>query len=162
MMKYIGIILVSCSVSMYGAVMANKIKNIGKQRRAIIELLYTIRNSIEFGCVSLDKTFSSFHNDVLDKCGFTKILSSPYPDALSRAFESDCIILPENERLLLQAFAKECGKSAFSQNETKLCTRYINLMERNETEMLKIEKNKSALYSKLGILCGLLTAIILI
>ena len=85
MIKYVGIILVSGALSMYGSLIANKVLNTGKQRRAIIELLYCIKNGVAFGKVPLENIFASFENPILEKCGFLVLLKSKYPDALVKA-----------------------------------------------------------------------------
>lgn len=162
MIKYVGIILVSGAFSMYGSLMANKILSIGKQRRAIIELLYCIKNGVTFGKIPLDRIYDSFQSEVLSKCGFIQILKSKYPDALIRAFECPGLLLPDNEKSLLYAFACECGKSPFYENEASLCQRYIEIFEIKEKQQSTDEKNKANLYSRLGLLCGLVCAIILI
>lgn len=162
MIKYIGIILISGASSMYGSLLANKILNTGKQRRAIIELLYAIKNGISFGNVPLESIFESFENPVLSKCGFLSLLKSKHPDALVRASKCKNLNLPNDEKNLLITFACECGKSPFYENEALLCQRYIEIFEQKDKTVCIEEKNKANLYSRLGLLCGIVFALMLI
>lgn len=162
MIKYVGIILVSGALSMYGSLIANKVLNTGKQRRAIIELLYCIKNGVAFGKVPLENIFASFESPILEKCGFLVLLKSKYPDALVKACNCENLCLPHDEKNLLCSFASECGKSAFYENEALLCQRYIEIFEQKEKALHTEETNKAHLYSRLGILLGLVLALMLI
>lgn len=162
MLKYIGLILLSGGIGMYGAYLSSRLKKCGKQRKSIIELMYAIKNGVEYGGIPLDEVFNSFESDVLFSCGFMNMLRSKAPDCLYNAFMCEGLLLCEREKKLCLEFAKKCGKSGFSDSEAKLCSRYISLLEALDKESSEKEKSKSLLYTRLGILCGLFAALILI
>ncbi len=162
MIKYIGIILTSGAISLYGAFASSKVKSAAKHRKALIELLYAIKSGIEYGGVSLDEIFCTFENSTLEKCGFISILRSPSPNAFENALECENLLISETEKALFCEFAKKCGKSYYTFGEQKLCERYIALAEAQDKKLCADENAKCTLYKRLGVLCGLLFAIILL
>ena len=162
MLKLIGIILLSGAVSMYGAFAASNISTAGRQRKAVISLMYAVKNGIEYGGTALDEIFANFESTELEKCGFLKMLQEKVPCALENALKSQGLLIGDREKALFTEFAVKCGKSPFADGEKKLCERYIALAENLDASLSADEKAKCELYRRLGVLCGLFSALILL
>ncbi len=157
MTRYIGIILISGAISMYGAYLSYRIKVSAKQRKALFELMLYIKTGIENGSVKLTDIYASFDNKYLEDCGFTELLHSASPDALTHALNESNIKMPEEMKNLYLDFASSIGKSSYKASALDVCARYTE-----ENKISEKEEKKEQLYSKLGLLCGLLAALLLI
>ena len=122
--------------------------------------MYAIKNGIEYGGAPLDEIFGVFHSPELEACGFEEILKSRVPDALEKAMNCNGLIIGKKESDLFCEFASKCGKSGFSENERKLCERYTALAEALDKSLCAEEATRCELYRRLGVLCGLLFALI--
>ena len=162
MTRYIGIILISGAISMYGAYLSYRIKVSAKQRKALFELMLYIKTGIENGSVKLTDIYASFDNKHLEDCGFTELLHSASPDALSHALSESNIKMPEEMKNLYLDFASSIGKSSYKASALDVCARYTELIKAEENKISEKEEKKEQLYSKLGLLCGLLAALLLI
>ncbi len=162
MIKYIGIILTSGAISMCGAFASCKIKSTSYQRKGLIELLYAIKSGIEYGGTALEEIYSHFENTALEKCGFIGILRQGQSNALENALNCTGLLLSDSDKALFFEFAKKCGKGFYAGNEKQLCSRYIALCELLDKKCSADENTKCMLYRRLGILCGLLFAVILL
>lgn len=160
MIKYIGIILVSASCSLLGAILSLRIKKGAQQRAEILELFYEIKNGIEYMGQNLCDIYSRFFSKSLYECGFLDILKTENPQSLLDAFDCENLLIGNKELSICREFASKIGKSTFIQSEKKLCERYTCLFENLDKKLKEEEKTKCQLYSKLGLLLGLATAVI--
>ncbi len=161
MIKIVSIIFVSSAVSLYGMFAASSIRKAANQRKGLIELLYAIKSGIEYTGEDLCEIYRTFNNTYLEECGFCTILKSNSADSLRLALESGCLKIGETEKVLFYEFSKKCGRSAFATSEKQLCDRYIALSEALDKKLSVKENSKCELYRRLGVLCGLLTAILM-
>ncbi len=162
MLKYAGIIIISGAISMYGAYLSSRIIQQKRIRAALLELLVYIKSNIENAALPLETIYKNFSDKHLDKCGFTEKLQSARPDALLYALESTDIISGKRIKDLYTCIAKDIGTSPFRKVEADKLSAAISLI-RSETEKLdKNDDSKSELYRRLGILSGLLSAILLL
>ena len=162
MLKTIGIILVSCAISLYGAHLSGKMRRDAQRREGLYELLAHIKTCIDNGAPPLQDIFSSFRNEPLRACGFLETLQSGEPGAFPAALQHPELHLPPETARLYEAFAESLGKSGFRQTESELVARYMALIRPEEEKCKKAEEVRRVLYRKLGLLCGLLAALIFI
>lgn len=160
--KYAGIILVSGGISMIGYHKAFKIKENITTRKALFELVLYIKNCIEEASIPLAHIYSSFENKHLEKVGFTAFIKNNSTSSFEGALETIKYSLSDNMMKIYLSLAKELGKSRSAKNETELLSRYIKLIEKEEEKLIKDDDTKIQLYRKLGILTGLLAALILV
>lgn len=158
--KYLGILAISCAISVFGAIKASEIKHKSEARKEILHFLMHVETGIKYGSSSLAEIYDSFKSDLLDKCGFTNIIRQgpPYTFSVEGSFSE----LSKEENSYLSEFFTKIGKSYSREEEIKLCRYYISVFELFYEESKKNDKSKAVLYRKLGIICALLAAIILI
>ena len=162
MIKYIGIMLISGALSMYGAFAAARIRTRAAQRKGLIGLLHSIKSGIEFGGAPLEEIYGVFECSALEKSGFCEILRRGSPDSFENAMQCPGLRLGEKEYALFCEYAAKCGKSSSIQNEKQLCERYISLAQNLDDGLCREENSKCALYTRLGVLAGLTAALILL
>jgi len=162
MIKYIGIILISGAISMYGAYLSYRVRTSAMQRKALLELMIYIKTGVENGPVKLCDIYASFDNKHLEDCGFIKLLHSPSPGSLEKALSESRIRIPENIKSLYIDFSKSIGMSSYKRDAISICERFTGLIKAEEAKISEKEEKKEQLYRKLGLLCGLLSALLLI
>lgn len=162
MMKYTGIILLSGAISMYGAHLSNKVKEETAVRKALYDLLIHIKCCMENGALPLDKIYKSFDSKVLEKTGFLQKLKSGKSDSFYFALTESSIRISEEIRELYLQIAQAVGKSRFRTEETEQLSRYMSLIQMREAPIMKKDEARQELYKKLGVLCGLLAALLLV
>ena len=161
MLKYIGIILISLSVSMYGTYLSVKIRERKDIRNALLELLIYIKRSIENTYLPLDEIYKNFSNKSLEKIGFTKELCSGKKDAFLSAINIANAYLNNKLIELYHSISLSLGKSYSGNLESQKLAGYILMIEEECKTLDKEDNSKRELYRKLGLLCGLFAAIIL-
>jgi len=161
MIRILGIVVFSVSVSLCGFLMSHSLSSKARKRREFIELIYAIKNGIQYGKLSLREIFSSFSGNELKKCGFLKALCENENASIEEVLTDFPTGLTDKENELIFAFAKECGKSTFSEEEIKNCERYVLLLEALDKQLSSEENTKKLVYGKLGILAGILSCILL-
>ena len=147
---------------MYGAYLAGRLGKNRALREALYELLIHIKAGIDYGAAPLSDIFASFHNELLNSVGFTPILKDGSHDAFRKAIESEVIKLPNEISKLYESLAASLGKSGLSKVESELVARYMSLISTEEDKLTKKEQVKQVLYRRLGLLCGLFAALLLI
>ena len=125
-------------------------------------LLYRIQNGIENGGLPLADIYNGFEAEQLEKRGFCQILKSGKPEALAQAVEAIRAYLPEECASCYGTLAKTLGKSASRKTESTVLARYIGEISALEKKYAVEDEAKCVLYRKLGILCGLFAALILL
>lgn len=160
MLKYIGIAILSSSVSVYGAILAKQLKDTHALRSEVVELLKSIELGIKYGSKPI--------RDILVECNLTNIKKSGLITSLISgqsardAIENSLKALTTTEKNKLCEFFESIGKSTYSENELIICRSYIEFFE-NSIKMSGREISlKAMLYKKIGIICGILAAIIFI
>ncbi len=162
MIRIFGIALFSVSVSLFGFLMSLRISTKARKRREFIELIHSIKNGILYAKLSLHEIFCLFSATELKKCGFTKALCENENASLEEVLIDFPPGLSEKENELIFGFARECGKSTFSEEEIKNCERYSALLEALDKQLTTEENTKKLVYGKLGILAGILSCILLL
>lgn len=159
MLKYIGIFLISVSVSAYGAVLSRQLKDALAIRKEITVLLKSIEHGIKYGSKPISEILSgcTLHN--LRKCGFIDALAD---NSIEFATETYLGILTQDERKKICDFFNNLGRSSYREKELEYCKGFIEYFENCERSSEKEVAAKAVLYSKIGIICGILAAIILI
>lgn len=162
MLRYIGIGIFSVCISLIGFHMSFKADKEMRTRRELIELISSIQSGIRYGALSLTEICRNFPACELKKCGFyDELIKSSHPDLKNALMKSHAIISNEAAELFC-SFADNCGKSTFSEEEIKNCDKYISLFEQLDKKLSEKENTKKLLYSKLGILAGILSCILLL
>ena len=162
MLKIIGILLVSGAISLHGAHLSVLRRQNAALRAELLELLVRIKNGIENGGLPLTDIYAGFNGKITEKRGFCRILKSGVPDAFARAFEEVRASLPEDCAKLYTALSVTLGKSGFRKAECEALTRAIADITVLEKKYAAQDEAKCVLYRKLGVLCGLLAALILL
>ncbi len=162
MLKYIGILLVSGAISLYGAHLSVLRRQNAALRAELLELLVRIKNGIENGGLPLADIYAGFNGGITEKRGFCRVLKSGVPDAFARALDEVRAFLPEEYIKIYTALAENLGKSGFRKAECEALTRAIADLSALEKKYVAKDDAKCVLYRKLGVLCGLLAALILL
>lgn len=162
MLKLTGILIFSVCISLTGLYMSSKVRRQTQTRREFIKLIYSIKNGIKYGQLSLYEIYCAFPARELKKCSFYDFLTKDCNTNFKSALDNSEIKLSQKELELLQAFADECGKSTYSEEEIRNCERYISLLEQLDKELSESENTKILIYGKLGILAGILSCILLL
>lgn len=162
MIKYAGIILLSGAVSMYGAYLSLKVKENIKLRQALLELIIHIRSHVEASAEPIYDIFAIYESRQLEKAGVLAVLKSTEHNAFGKAIDGIYDTLPERIAILYATLASELGKSKSRTSEVEMLTRYISDIKAEEERLKRDDFAKTELYKRLGILCGLLLALILI
>lgn len=162
MLKIIGILLVSGAISLYGAHLSAVRRQNAALRAELLELLVRIKNGIENGGLPLTDIYAGFNGKITEKRGFCRVLKSGVPDAFARALDEVRAFLPEEYIKIYTALAENLGKSGFRKAECEALTRAIADITVLEKKYAAQDEAKCVLYRKLGVLCGLLAALILL
>ena len=162
MLKIIGILLVSGAISLYGAHLSVLRRQNAALRAELLELLVRIKNGIENGGLPLADIYAGFNGGITEKRGFCRVLKSGVPDAFARALDEVRAFLPEEYIKIYTALAENLGKSGFRKAECEALTRAIADLSALEKKYAAKDDAKCVLYRKLGVLCGLLAALILL
>ena len=162
MLKIIGILLVSGAISLYGAHLSVLRRQNAALRAELLELLVRIKNGIENGGLPLADIYAGFNGGITEKRGFCRVLKSGVPDAFARALDEVRAFLPEEYIKIYTALSETLGKSGFRKAECEALTRAIADITVLEKKYAAQDEAKCVLYRKLGVLCGLLAALILL
>ncbi len=160
MLKYIGIFILACSLSAYGVVMSSSLKAKNNLRKEILVLLKNIERSIKYGNTSVINIINECDLPYLNKCGFCKTFSGIH--SAQAVVNSTLGELSTKDRENLVTYFSNFGKSQFCEYELKNCRYYIDYFEKTQSDIEKDIAVKINLYKKLGLLTGILSAIILI
>lgn len=158
--KYIGLLLICFSISVYGAKLSEEIMKKQKAKREVLQLLKVIESGIRYGNVSLKKTLQSFTSPTLEKSGFLEYLRKNgciTEEICEKAFLTDGA-----DKAGICNFFEKIGKSTYSEKELLICKEYINRFSDSVSSSEAEAKAKADLYKKLGILTGIATMIIFI
>lgn len=160
MFKYIGIFILSASISAYGALKASTLKTELGARAEIILLLRSIERCIQYGGNSLESTIKNCPCHKLKKLGVLDELSNF--ESTSDLPENSLLFLSENDKKEFVSFFLTLGKSAKSEIELKKCRYLINYFESTQKDSEKNTETKANLYRKIGLITGIMAAIIFI
>ena len=162
MLKYAGIIFISVSISMYGAYLSNRVKERKEVRNALLELLVHIKRSIDSTSVPLYEIYKSFSSKTLEKTDFLNVLSSGEASALLSAIDTVSQHLNEKLKETYISVASSLGKSCSAESESQKLASAIMFIKEEGAKLDKEDDSKRELYRRLGVLCGLLAAVILL
>ena len=162
MLKLAGIILVSAAISFAGFHKALKIKDGIRTRRALLEFVLYVKRNIEASSSELSEIYKSYHDEALQKTGFLQILTSQDGNTLEYALKDSALQLPDSLSEIYLNLSRTLGKSRSAKTETENLARYICAIEAEEAKLIKNDETKLMLYRKLGLLSGILAALILI
>ncbi len=158
--KIIGLCLLSSGITVFGINKSAQLNMAVKKRKAVEELLFAIENGIRYGSIEKKRIYRSFENDILNECGFLEQLKNGKD-------EKECITLyltelDKADQNALISFFESFGKSSSAEKEFNLCKSFIEEYKRIGTEKEKALISKSILYKKLGLICALMSVILLI
>ena len=160
MLKYIGVFILSASISAYGSFLSSSIKGSCSLRKEVLQLLKDIERAIKYGNGQIIEIVRNCKSPYLTKCGFcTSIYNTTNAET---AIATTLSALSEKDMEMLTDYFSKLGKTAFTELELKNCTYYIDYFEKTQNEYEKEVETKSLLYKKLGLIIGILTAIIFI
>ena len=162
MIKYMGIILISGAISMLGAHKASLVRRDMHIQKAMLEFIMFIKTSIENGAGPLSEIYRMFGNKTLEKTDFIYALKNSGSDAFSYAFERISTHFPEKLSVLYTALGESLGKSRFAHTECEILERYIQQIRSVQDSLSAENESKIQLYKHLGVLAGILAALILI
>lgn len=160
MIKYIGIFILSCSISLYGAVLSNILKEKHAIKKEITILLKKIERSILYNSKSCIDTVRQCNLPMLEKSGFCKNFSGC--DDANIVINTHLSILDAEDRNMLCEFFSKLGKSSFCEYELKNLKYCLDYFEKSLADSEKNVNTKVILYKKIGLLAGILAAIIFI
>ena len=160
MIKYIGIILLSSSVCSYGFLMSKKLKQDHNVRNELTNLLRSIEHGIRYGSKPINQILSECNLPYLKKCGFITCLLSGCD--IRENTKSHLGMLTDEEKQRVTEFFSLLGRTGNSESELIFCKGYIEYFENFEKISQEQVKSKSLLYRKIGIIFGILAAIIFI
>ncbi len=153
MLKVMGIVLVASSVSVYGVMCSQRIKDSAKIREEICSFIGEIERGISFGRRRLCEIISGISSPLLAKSGFLQAINNQ--DDCKHAVNTYLSQLTDDEKNKLIYFLSNIGKSPFSEKEILLCKEYRLYFE-EKTEIAKKDAAvKAELYKKIGIICAI-------
>ena len=160
MIKIIGILILSSSISVYGTLCSSALKEAIRLRYEIIQLLNSIQNGIRYGSVPIDRIINDRKFPLIEKSNFYDLYNSGgnMQDIIGECFKS----LSKEDKDMLLSFFTTIGKTAYSEKEINLCFYYVDYFEKTQAEREKDTASKVLLYKKIGIVSGILCAIIFI
>lgn len=162
LLKYAGIALVFCGTTVSGYMRAKKIKEQIMIRKALYSLSIHIKSGISRDGLTLKDIYSSFYSPVLEKTGFLYVLKSNRENPLYDALEIIRTSLPEELYEIYAEFSQNLGKSRSGECEVQLISRFIDATEKREEKYMKKDETEIQLCKKLGVLAGVLAAIVFI
>ena len=154
--------MISVAISLFGAHLSGKVQEEIALRKALYEFLVYTKCCIENGNLPLPEIYSSFKNEIFEKHGITDNLKKSQTNAIKNALDNCPVKLDPAIKSLYFKLSESIGKSHFRVAESETLARYISLVEIEEKKLLKNDLAKKELYKKLGILCGLMAALILV
>jgi len=161
MLKITGIILISAGITMAGCYKAHKVKEGILTRKALYGLILHIKSKIESSAARLPEIYSSYDSAFLNKTGFTIHLKKGEIDAFSKALDCTPLNLPLSLLKTYKELASKLGKSRSVTEEARLLDDYACEIRAEEEKIIKNDEAKLVLYRKLGIIAGLLAALLL-
>ncbi len=162
MLRLIGILLISVSLSLYGAYASARLAENAACRAELAELLFAVRTGIDHGALPLAEIYRSFSFRRLARIGFDRVLLAKPDASLADALEKAKPYLDGDVYELYADFASKLGKSGHVSAESALCDRYGALINEKEKSIRAREDVKRLLYRRLGLLAGLTAALILL
>ena len=160
MIKYLGIMLISSGVFIFGNAKSSELSHAKKLSSELLDLFRTLERELTFENNSKLEIFSHFSGKLLNECGFIDALK--HDTNYKVAINSHLYALDKKEKELLIEFFSEFGKSISRKKEADRCKSFIAEFEQAVKQSSILRQNKAILYRKLGIICALMTAVILI
>lgn len=160
MIKYLGIILISSGVFIYGNLKSSELSYAKKLSFELLDFLRTLERELTFENYSKHEIFRQFSGKTLNECGFIDALM--FGTDSTDAVNAHLGALDKNEKEILIDFFKEFGKSISRKKEADRCRSFEATFEQAVKQAGNHRQNKALLYRKLGIICALMTAVILI
>ncbi len=158
--KYAGIILLSGSISCYGAIISDRLKETYLIRNEIITLLKNIERGIIHGRIPVALSLRECPDGRLKASGFCqKILNSENTKAV---IEESLSALSKEDKKMLVSFFLRLGKSQSSECELQSLRFIIDYFEKTQSQSEKDISTKASLYKKISIISALVAAIIFI
>ncbi len=153
-----GTVILSLSVMGFGISYNKALKNEKESIDALLSLCEKINTRISCFRQPLNEIYEGFSNPHLDRLGFTDELKK---HGLSAALISKGEILGISKGLMAESrrFAEGLGKS-YSEEQTKLCERYLSCLKREHDELGAQLPTKTKLSLSLSGAISALTAIL--
>lgn len=160
MLKYFGILLIFSGCSFAGFLLALKKKKDICYIEAMIEFIKYIKFKVIYFRSELCEIYDGFDNKFLGNCGYLQRLRKEGMEKVTKEY-SGRFFVREHEYEALISFTMSIGKSAW-ENQVEMCDKLIILLEKYYTELNEKYPNEKKLLSSLGIIAGLLFAVILL
>lgn len=160
MIKYIGILLLSGSISCYGVIISSRIMQAFRLRSEITELLQSIERSIVYGKAPINTVICDFNTPELKKTEFCKRICDC--DNPEQVIEETLSILSGEDKKILLSFFTCLGKTRSIEDVKKNCRHVTDYFEKTQTESVSSISSKAVLYRKISLISALLVAIIFI
>ena len=144
-----GIILIGCAISLFGVSKGESARKKVKYEKEYMRLLKHIESSVKYTSKPISQIISDFNSSFID-CDELQILPKT----------KDGHIQNEHQKQLKNLF-ENLGKAYTRTRAESLCKIAVEAAENKVEKITKDELTKSVLYKKLGIIFGILTAIIL-
>ena len=161
-LKIAGTCLVVCGTTFSGYLRAKKIKEQIMLRKSLYKLLLHIKKGISGDGMGLKEIYSSFDSAFPEKTGFLDILKSDRENPLNDALETVRTYLPEELYNIYQEFSENLGKSRSGECEVQLILRYEDIILKKEESYIQKDETEIQLCKKLGLLAGIIAAIVFI
>lgn len=104
--------------------------------------------------------YDGFENEFLEECGYLERLRKEGIEEVTKEY-SKRFFVRDHEYEAIVSFVSSAGKSAW-ENQVEMCDSLIVLLEKYFTELSAKYPNEKKLFSSLGIIAGLLFAVVLL
>ncbi len=165
MMKIIGTAIIAISVFLIGLSYYLKYKKRPQVLEMFIELLIAYQTELKWSQKSIVEVIETFDSSrCVEYISKVKCLAKNM--SIEQAFvdnnsEFDILLLGDNDRLIIKHFFKECGKLSLK-SEIDLCDRTINALTAQKNNASLESEKFGTLSLKLGAICGVWVAIMMI
>lgn len=157
--RYFGILLVFAASTVFGFSMASSAGTRLRNNEGLIFLIRHIRQKIGYFKSTPSEIYASFENRDLEKNGFCKVLCEK---GLLEAIERvNCFELDENCENALKEYAGQIGKTPLG-DQISSCDYLIELLETGQKRLCEEYPAKRKVYSSMGMLFGIMAAIMLL
>lgn len=160
MLKIAGIFIIFAVSAGMGVIYSNALKEEYGRTVGFIKLIRFIKIRIECFNQPLSEIYSDFSEKALEECGFiSEMRRSGYLSALYKM--KNTLSLRDDIFILLTEFGSELGKS-MTEEQIRLCERYIYLADEKAKEIEKEVPTKTKLVRALSVAAAAMWVIMLI
>ncbi len=160
MLKMLGIVIILAASAGAGIIYSNALREEFRKTAGFVKLIRFIKVRIECFNQPLTEIYRDFSEKSLEDCGFiSEMRSSGYISALYKL--KNILALKDDVFVLLSDFGSELGKS-MSEDQIRLCERYIHMIDEKVKETEKEMPTKIKLAGALSAAAAAMWIIMLI